>query len=114
VFDEQKERRYRSVADVVRTAKDLVMDKQRLHDTLEQLHGELEQIESVDENERQVLRELMSDINRLLLPGARAEQQTYGRLGERLREGIEAFEASHPQATMLMGQVMDALAKMGI
>jgi len=36
------------------------------------------------------------------------------RLGEGLKEGIELFEASHPQATMLMGQVIDALAKMGI
>ena len=90
------------------------MDKQQLHDALEQLHAELQQIESADENERQVLQKLINDINRLTASRVSEEHQVYGRLGETLKDGIETFEASHPQATMLMGQVVDALAKMGI
>ena len=89
------------------------MDKERLQTTLEQLHGELQQIESVDENERQILQKLMSDINKLVEAGD-SDQQHVARLDEGLREGIERFEASHPRATMLMGQVVDALAKIGI
>ena len=92
------------------------MDKQRLHATLEQLHGELQQIESVDENEQQILQKVMNDIKKLIQAGDSDQhhEHVYERLGEGLREGIELFEASHPRATMLMGQVIDALAKIGI
>jgi HSP90 family molecular chaperone len=90
------------------------MDKQHLHNRLEQLHAELQQVESVDESERQILQKLMSDIKKLVEEGETDQHHVYDRLGEGLREGIERLEASHPRATMLMGQVVDALAKMGI
>jgi len=92
------------------------MDKQHLHNRLEQLHGELQQIESVDESEQQILQKLMSDLKKLVEAGEsdQIHEHVYEGLGEGLREGIELFEASHPRATMLMGQVVDALAKMGI
>ncbi|HWO00195.1 MAG TPA: DUF4404 family protein [Blastocatellia bacterium] len=90
------------------------MDKQQFHNTLDQLHVELQQIESVDQKERQTLQKLMSDIKRLLDEGESNQHQVYDRLGEGLREGIELLEASYPRATLLMGQVIDALAKIGI
>lgn len=90
------------------------MDKQQFDRTLEQLHDELQQIESVDETERQLLRQLMSDIRKLTRSEDSDQLHAPERLVEGLTEGIERFEASHPQATMLMGQVIDALAKMGI
>lgn len=89
------------------------MDKKQLHNRLEQLHSELQQIESVDESEQQLLQTLMSDIKKLTEAGE-GDPTVPDRLGDGLKEGIELFEASHPQATMLMGQVIDALAKMGI
>ena len=89
------------------------MDKQQLHTTLEELHGELQRIESVDERERQILQKLIGDINKLLEEGE-SDQHHVARLDEGLREGIELLEASHPRATMLMGQVIDALSKIGI
>ena len=90
------------------------MDKQQLHNRLEQLHGELQQIESVDESEQQLLQTLMRDIKKLIEAGEIDHHHVSDRLGEGLKEGIELFEASHPQATMLMGRVIDALAKIGI
>jgi chaperonin cofactor prefoldin len=90
------------------------MDKQQLQPRLEELHNELKQIDSVDENERQVLQKLIGDINKLIEAGDTDQHHVYDRLGEGLREGIERLEASHPRATMLMGQVIDALAKIGI
>lgn len=90
------------------------MNKQELHNRLEQLHGELQQIESVDEGEQHLLQSLMSDIKKLLEAGESDNLPESDRLGEGLKEGIELFEASHPRATMLMGQAIDALAKMGI
>ena len=90
------------------------MDKQQLHKRLEQLHGELQQIEAVDEGEQQLLQTLMRDIKKLIEAGESDHHHVPDRLGEGLKDGIELFEASHPRATMLMGQVIDALAKMGI
>lgn len=90
------------------------MDKKQLHETLEQLHNELQQIECVEENDRQTLEKLMADIEKLTGSRDSTHEHAYERLGEGLREGIEQFEASHPRATMLMGQVADALAKIGI
>jgi hypothetical protein len=90
------------------------MDKQQLRERLEELHNELQQIHSVDEGERQILQKVIGDINKLIEAGDSDQPHVYDRLGEGLREGIERLEASHPRATMLMGQVVDALAKIGI
>ena len=90
------------------------MNKQQLDNALEQLHTELQQIDSVDEHQRQILQKLKHDIQKLSQSQEGVEDHEYGRLNEGLREGIELFEASHPRATMLMGQVVEALAKMGI
>ncbi len=90
------------------------MDKQQLRDRLEELHGELQQINSVNENDRQLLQRLNGDINKLMEAGDSDQHHVYDRLGEGLKEGIERLEASHPRATMLMGQLVDALAKIGI
>ena len=90
------------------------MDKQELHKRLEELHDELQQIESVDQSERQLVQKLKSDIKKVIEAGEDDHHPVSARLGEGLKEGIELFEASHPQTTMLMGQAIDALAKMGI
>jgi NAD-dependent SIR2 family protein deacetylase len=90
------------------------MDKTQLHETLEQLHGELQQIECVDEADQQTLQKLMADIEKLTQSRDSSQHHLYERLAEGLKEGIEKFEASHPRTTMLMGQVADALAKIGI
>lgn len=90
------------------------MDKQQLQERLQRLHAELQQIESVDPRGRRALEQLSADIQELLENGPEHERHKYSKLGERLRDGVEHFEASHPKVTMLMGQVADILAKMGI
>ena len=89
------------------------MDKQTLRQQLQQLHAELQHLESLDANERKMLQDLAKDVAELL----RREDdrsQHYGSLSERLREAVAQVEASHPRATMLMRQVIDELAYMGI
>jgi len=90
------------------------MDKVEFHHQLEKLHEELQQIDSVDARGQQLLETLMSDIEKLINAGERDQEYVSDRLGEGLKDGIELFEASHPRTTMLMGQVIDALSKMGI
>ena len=90
------------------------MDAQHLHARLQQLHKELSQIESVDAYERKALQQLMADIHEILEREEGHPIQKYGQLSERLRDNVAQLEASHPTVTMLMGQVIDTLAKMGI
>jgi hypothetical protein len=89
------------------------MDKQELYRELTQLHAELQKVATVDTTDREMLRKLETDIHRIL-----AQEETgpdhYRSLRERLREAVAQFEASHPSATMLMRQVIDQLAYMGI
>lgn len=90
------------------------MDKKQLHQRLQELHSELQRVESVDQNERTVLNRLSEDIRELLDHRGEQQEHKYKNLADRLRESIDQFEASHPNLTMLMGQLADALAKMGI
>ena len=89
------------------------MDKQQLRTQLEQLHAELAQVKSLDSDEADMLQHLASDIQELL---EREENDAshYGGLGERLTESIARLEASHPEATERMRQVIDQLAYLGI
>ena len=89
------------------------MDKQQLHEQLEQLHAALHQVDFSDNNEREILQKLGSDIQEIL---ARQEARTehYQGLGKRLKDAVAQLEASHPEATLLMRQVIDQIAYMGI
>jgi hypothetical protein len=90
------------------------MNKQELHEKLEELHDELQQIDSVDSDDRATLQKLMGDIQELLEQEDDNATDRYRGLTEGLTDAIARFEASHPTSTMLMGRVIDALAKMGI
>jgi chromosome segregation ATPase len=90
------------------------MNRKDLEEKLQQLQSQLQQIELVDENKRQTLEKLMVDIQELLEQKEEKETQKYKRLGEGLRESVVQFEATHPTATMLMGQTIDILVQMGI
>ena len=89
------------------------MEKQLLRERLEQLDAELKQTESLDDNEREVLRRLARDIQEVLGRGDE-HLQKYEGLGERLKEAVAQLEASHPAATLRMRQVIDQLSFMGI
>ena len=90
------------------------MDKQQLHARLEELHTALQQVDTLDATERATLERLRGDIEALLSEREDVSAQHYKGLAERLREEIEQIEASHPQAALLMGRVIDALANLGI
>ena len=89
------------------------MDTQQLHAKLKLLHDELDQVEFPDSNKREILEKVASEIQDML---ARQEvgTQHYGGLSERLKEAVAQIEASHSEATLLMRQVIDQLAFMGI
>ena len=89
------------------------MNHQQLRSDLQKLHNELRTIESLDENEQQMLRQLDADIEQLLArdddnlrPDADAR--------ERFSHAMAQVEASHPRVTLLMRQIVDSLAYLGI
>jgi hypothetical protein len=91
------------------------MDKQQLHQLLEQLHAELSRAEKVEGEELELLKNLKADVQTLL---ARAEEepspQQYSSLGDNLREAIRQFEISHPNLTWAMGEVLEILSRAGV
>jgi hypothetical protein len=90
------------------------MDKQQLDERLQELHSELRHIKSVDENERQILQQLMTDIQEILEQREYNQTYPYNRFDERLKIAIERFGVSHSRITTLMGQIADMLARIGI
>ncbi len=87
------------------------MGRQRLQDILDQLRSEIADAEQLDSEARAELHALADEIDRLAAGSdARAPQ---GALGE-LEAAALRIESEHPRLSMLLGQVMDALGKLGI
>jgi len=89
------------------------MDHQKLRSDLEKLHGELRAIRSLDKDEQKLLRQLESDFENLL---ARNDQnlQPDDESQQRLSEALAQVEAAHPRVTLLMRQMVDSLAYLGV
>ena len=89
------------------------MDRQQFHEKLKLLHHELDQAELPESNQREILKNVASEIQDML---GRQEEGIEHNLGltERLKEAVAQIEASHPEATLRMRQVIDQLAYMGI
>ncbi|MCH8922991.1 MAG: DUF4404 family protein [Planctomycetes bacterium] len=86
---------------------------EKLRATLADLHDELESVELLDEQTSGLLKGAVDDIN------ASLEQQDAAALrdeslGTRLSEAARGFEESHPALAHLVGNILDALAGIGI
>lgn len=86
------------------------MEPQKLQLLLEELHRELSSAQSVDPASRKLLEQLRADIGKLTAPGQAPSAQPAGQL----REAALRLEAEHPKLAAALGQVGDALAKLGI
>jgi hypothetical protein len=89
------------------------MDDQKLRSRLEQLHAELGLIDTPEQENRELLQELTRDIQGALQRKGDREGW-YSGLAETLRESVARFEASHANIALLMREVIDELAYMGI
>jgi hypothetical protein len=88
-------------------------DKQQLHGQLRKLHAELQQVESLIITEREMLDNLTKEVREILERESNYPHHYRG-LGERLRDAVAQFEASHPNLTNSMRDVIEQLAFMGI
>jgi hypothetical protein len=89
------------------------MEHQKLRSDLRKLHGELRRIKSVDDGEQMMLRLLDSDIAELLArEGANLKPEPDAR--QRISDALARVEASNPRVTLLVTQMVDSLAYLGI
>ena len=90
------------------------MDDRELCKLLEQLHSEIERTETVDDKERELLRELGADI-RELLERCEAEQvQTHPLTLQRIEDAIDLMAVNHPNLTAMLSNISTILSNAGI
>lgn len=89
------------------------MPKQRLRELISDLHDELERTPQVDAEGRELLRELTGDIEELVgheepAPESRASAS------QRVENAAVRLEADHPRLAGILGEIVDALGRLGI
>lgn len=86
------------------------MSSEDLRRQLDRLHQELAETETLDTETREMLENVAHDIERTLEGQPDAGQSVRDRIeGATLR-----FEAEHPRFARILGEVTDALAKIGV
>jgi Domain of unknown function (DUF4404) len=87
------------------------MEEKDLTSLLKRLRAELTNVKAVDEQGRQLLRDLDADIRNLL---ERSEDDADDSVLERLQDSVDYFEATHPRLTQALSQLLNALNNAGI
>jgi hypothetical protein len=92
------------------------MEKEKLQQLISRLHEELSSSESVDEQSRALLQKLTQDIEQLANSSeTTAEPATSPTEATSQLEAVALkFEADHPKLSMALGELADALGKIGI
>ena len=90
------------------------MDDQELQKLIESLHDEIQNAQSVDEKGRELLVHLEADIRKLLTQAGGASNPVHPSTLQRLQEGLDHFEVTHPTLTILLSRVLEALSNVGI
>jgi hypothetical protein len=87
------------------------MDQNRLRALLVELDHELQSAGSLDAQSRDLLKQVLADVGRLDSP---ADADQHRSAEDRLRKLVLQFETDHPRLSGAVGQVADALGKLGI
>ncbi len=90
------------------------MSESQLREHLERLHTELEETDSVDDEARRLLAEVMQDIRAILDRSGDAPASSSQSIADRLVEATQRFEESHPTLAATVGRVADTLSHLGI
>jgi hypothetical protein len=90
------------------------MPAEQLKQTIKRVHEELGKSPELDEDLRHMLRELDHDIDRILVDKAPRGVEGDESLSERVEIIASRFSAEYPRLEMLLREVSDTLAKLGI
>ncbi len=88
------------------------MSDQQLKDLLTRLHKELENTDKVDSETLELVRELDSEINRLV--DSDSDSDEFDNVMDRAKSVETRFAVDHPAAERFLREIIDALAKVGI
>jgi hypothetical protein len=88
------------------------MPRRALNETVRGLRSELASGAPLSAEQRAALDTLLREIEPLLAEDAADDE--HGPLVTRLRNASEGFEESHPNLTLAVGAVADALSRMGL
>ena len=88
------------------------MSEDKLRDALEALRGEISRLEGLDDQSRARLDHLLGDIElKVKQPQDAAHHEN---LIQRLQDSVSRFEVSHPNLTMALNEVLNALSGAGV
>lgn len=90
-----------------------IMSSRDIKTTLAQLHDALEKTPQLDEDLRELLMEVDTDIHALLSSEEQGESEVDG-LKERVESLAADFAARHPSTEVFFRELIDALGRMGI
>jgi hypothetical protein len=90
------------------------MDNQEFRKLIEKLHAEIQNTQTIDEKGQELLVHLESDIRGLLDRAAVQEASIHPSTIQRLEEGLDHFEVTHPALTLLISKLLESLSKVGI
>ena len=90
------------------------MNDQELCQLLEKLQGEIEAAQTVDEKERELLRELDADIRALLERCEAEDIQSHPLTVRRMEDAIEYLAVNHPTLTAMLSSMSTILSNAGI
>ena len=90
------------------------MEDHELTKLLEQLHHEIERTKTVDEKEKELLRDLSAHITELLEHSAGGRKNPSPSTLQLLEETINHFETTHPTLTATLSKLFAVLSNAGI
>ena len=90
------------------------MDDKKLQDLLEGLQRQIKDAAELDDQSRQLLQDIDADIHELLRSSDPGSLQDGASTLRRLEAAIEHLEASHPDLTMALSNLLNALNNAGI
>jgi hypothetical protein len=90
------------------------MDDHELRTLIERLHTEIQKIHTVDEKGQELLIHLESDIRELLDRTEGEGVHVHLSTIQRLEEGLDHFEATHPGLTTLLSNLLESLSNAGV
>jgi len=88
------------------------MSDQQLNDLLSRLHKELENTDEVDTETLKLVRELDTEINRLVESGSGSDE--FDNVMDQAKAVETRFAVDYPVAERFLREIIDALAKVGI
>ena len=88
------------------------MENQHVSKQLQELQTQLQQAKTLEQTDREVLLQLVKDIQATLARTGKSEE--YASAVQRLEDAVQRFEVTHPQITATMARVINGLSNMGI